>query len=189
MNDARSPAPSRAFGLAPVALAVVLPRDAEGVRLLASTSAESEAVRLVDDGSLAPDVPHDGEFWAVLVPTGARFDLRLTGTLDGTPVAYTEKVDLGGVVADGLYPVTLLAARSGSGWTFRRAWGDVTEAAPAAPSTEATAADALAAWGLSPGVVYLAWGAFALALVVGTVLRGAVLSARAERDGARATGA
>lgn len=160
----------------PIAVAVVLPPGAGTARLVAASSSANGVVSFADDGAFAFDMPGDGEYWALVMPSMGATAIRIAGRIGEAQVSHVEMVEIPASWRDRVYPVTLRATLEGGEWKLERTlgaplplWDGPTGAGLAGKAEQV---------GLSAPVLYLTWGAFVLALAAAAAVRGAILRAR-----------
>lgn len=160
-----------------VGLAVVFPPDTEGVRILAQRPEDQSSIVFVDDGSTMLDRHGDGEWWAMIRPTRGTTSVVISGVADGARVWHEDSIIVPSAWMSMIYPVTYVAERSGDEWTLARQLSAAMPKLDDSP-TGAGIGGQVQALGLPPAVVYLLWGALALALAITAVVRSAILQVR-----------
>ncbi len=162
-------------------VAVVVPPDAEEVRLVAEAAESGSPVVFTDDGTFSVDLPRDREWWAFLMPPPKPdgFTLRVAGTVSGQEVFHEEEIRVPSAWMAGTYPVTFIAVQETLGWRLDRVLsGALPERKPG--STGAGISGLAQQSGLSALSVYMAWGGFLVFFCFAAILRSSVLRARSE---------
>ena len=149
-------APEAPAGAPSMAISLILPGRADRVQIVASFAGQAEPSALIDDGTLAFDLPADNIWSAILSLPPDEAQLILRGSVDGVEFVHEE-------------PVRSFKLRSGSAltatWILRgpekgqyvleRTLG----ATPRAPKdlVGTGAGGLLSQWGHTPLVVYSGW--------------------------------
>jgi len=157
-------------------LALVMPPGTDNVTVVAQRSDQQEGVAFTDDGSIALDMPGDGEWWALLNPTPGATTVHVSGLADGKRIWHTEQITVPSAWRESTYPITLLASLDGEEWALTRT---LTAVMPEpAPKSGSGISEQAARAGIPAPIFYLGLAILMTILALTASLRSAILRAR-----------
>lgn len=162
-----------------IGLSVVAPAGLDAA--LVARTGHGEPVQFVDDGSVAMDHAGDGEYWALVRAEGSSTAVTVAGDVQGLAIAQDLEIATPAVWESPVHVVTHRLVVDGAQASLSRV---LTAPMRPPPEDETGAGAAAAATGWSARGLFLAWGAFVLALALTAVIRSTILEAR-QGDGTR----